>query len=80
MNFAIKLILKQIFVGITYIKASGHQKNEILKVKHDEREEALEIDKQALEVYNSEEVLVDHVPIELSSLLHFFYKLMKRIV
>ena len=33
--------------------------NEVLKVKHDEREEALEIDKQALGVYNS--VVVGHV-------------------
>ena len=38
-------------------------------VKHDE---ALEIDKQALGVYNSNEVLVGHVPIQVSSLLHLF--------
>ena len=45
--------------------------SEFLNVKFDTREDARDYDKHALGIY-ADETLVGHVPIELSSLLHFF--------
>ena len=45
--------------------------SEFLNVKFDTREDGRDYEKHALGIY-ADETLVGHVPIELSSLLHFF--------
>ena len=46
--------------------------NEILRAKHDTQREAEEFDEHAIGIYNSDEILVDHAPVELSLLLYHF--------
>ena len=41
-------------------------------MKHDTRREAAEFDEHAIRIYNSDEILVGHAPVELSLLLYYF--------
>ena len=43
-----------------------------MRAKHDTRREAAEFDEHATGIYNSDEILVDHAPIELFLLLYYF--------
>ena len=46
--------------------------NEIMRAKHDTRREAAEFDEHAIGIYNSNEILVGHAPVEFSLLLYYF--------
>ena len=46
--------------------------NEIWRAKYDTRREAAEFDGHAIGIYNSDEILVGHAPVELSLLLYYF--------
>ena len=46
--------------------------NEILRAKHDTRREAAEFVEHAIGIYNGDEILVGHAPVELTLLLYYF--------
>ena len=49
-----------------------------MRAKYNTRREAAEFDEHAIRIYNSDEILVDHAPVELFLLLYYFLQALEQ--
>ena len=77
-RYTIRQPSKPISVHHIYKNIWTPKLNEILTAKHDTWREAAEFDEHAIGNYNSDEILVDHAPVELFLLLYYFLQALEQ--